>query len=51
MPYNKLVQQEKIAQKNTYNINKSRFLIRIIESTCTIINLTLCIKYQVYLKY
>ena len=47
--YNKLVQKEKIKQENIYNIDKSGFSIRTIESTCTIIDLTLCTKYQVHL--
>ena len=46
--YNKLVQKEKILQENIYNMDKSRFSIGTIESTCTIIDSSLCTKYQVY---
>jgi hypothetical protein len=49
--YKKAVLKFKILKENTYNIDKSRFLIRTIELTCIIFNLTLCTKHQSYLGY
>ena len=46
--YNKLVQQEKIAQENTYNMDESGFSIGTMESTHTIIDSTLRTKYQAH---
>ena len=46
--YNKLVQKEKILQENIYNMDKSRFSIGTMESTCIIIDSTLCTKHQAH---
>jgi hypothetical protein len=46
--YNKIVQQEKILQENTYNMDESGFSIRTIELTCTILDSNLRTKYQAH---
>ena len=46
--YKKLVLEEKIAQENTYNIDKSGFSIGTMESTRIIIDSTLCTKHQAH---
>jgi len=43
--YQSIVQKFKILEKNIYNIDKSGFLIGIIESIRIIINTTFCTKY------
>ena len=47
--FQKVVQEQGIKQENIYNIDKSGFLIRTMESTRIIIDLTLCIKHQAHL--
>jgi len=46
--YQSIIQKFKILEKNTYNIDKSGFSIRTIESTRIIINTTLRTKHQVH---
>jgi hypothetical protein len=46
--YNEIVKTQNIKPYNTYNIDKSSFLIRTIDLTRIIINSMLCIKYQAY---
>jgi len=43
--YQSIIWEFKILEKNIYNIDKSRFLIRIIELIQIIINTILCTKY------
>src|ERR1700709_828052 len=46
--YKEIVKIQKIKQGNTYNIDKSGFLIGTIESTRIIIDSILCTKYQAH---
>jgi len=46
--YQSIIQEFKILEKNTYNIDKSGFSIRTIESIRIIINTTLCTKHQAH---
>ena len=46
--YQSIIREFKILEKNTYNIDKSGFSIRTIESIRIIINTTLCTKHQAH---